>query len=90
MMNSLRIVPIMALLLSSAACKAQESQASDEKVVKTVEIDDGFFAQESAWREVDPENLMLIDTDYGRIGVELYPEIAPIHAARIKRSRNHV
>ena len=84
MMNSLRIVPIMALLLSSAACKAQESQASDEKVVKTVEIDDGFFAQESAWREVDPENLMLIDTDYGRIGVELYPEIAPIHAERIK------
>ncbi len=37
-----------------------------------------------AWRDVDPENLILIKTAYGMIGVELYPEIAPIHTERVK------
>jgi len=39
---------------------------------------------EDAWRDVDPENLILIETAYGVIGVELYPEIAPNHSERIK------
>ena len=39
---------------------------------------------ETAWRDVDPENLVYIDTDYGRIFVELFPEIAPAHVERIK------
>ena len=30
-----------------------------------------------AWRDVDPENLVLIETRYGRIAVELEPEFAP-------------
>lgn len=37
-----------------------------------------------AWRTVDPENLIIIDTAYGEIGVELFPEIAPAHAQRVK------
>ena len=37
-----------------------------------------------AWRTVDPDNLVLIDTKYGQVAVEIAPEFAPNHAARLK------
>lgn len=37
-----------------------------------------------AWRSVDPDNLVLIDTKYGQVAVEIAPEFAPNHAARLK------
>jgi peptidylprolyl isomerase len=36
------------------------------------------------WRSVDPENLVLIDTKYGQVAVELAPEFAPNHAERVR------
>lgn len=36
------------------------------------------------WRDVDPDNLLLIDTKYGTVAVELAPDFAPAHAARMK------
>jgi peptidylprolyl isomerase len=36
------------------------------------------------WRAVDPQNLVLIDTKYGQVAVELAPEFAPNHAARLR------
>jgi peptidylprolyl isomerase len=36
------------------------------------------------WRSLEPENTLYIDTLYGRIVVEMFPEIAPGHVARIK------
>lgn len=39
---------------------------------------------QDAWRDVAPENLILIDTRYGEIAVELAPDFAPAHAARLK------
>lgn len=44
----------------------------------------GSEAPDDAWRDVDPENLIIIDTAYGVIGVELYPEISPNHVERVK------
>lgn len=44
----------------------------------------GFEAPSEAWRSVDPENLMIIETKYGNIGVELFPEIAPKHVTQVK------
>ena len=42
-------------------------------------------AQDAAmWREVDPANLLLIDTRYGRVAVELAPQFAPHHVARVR------
>ncbi|MDE3114497.1 MAG: peptidylprolyl isomerase [Pseudomonadota bacterium] len=42
-------------------------------------------ADDSAdWRAVDPANLLLIDTRYGRIAVELAPAFAPGHVARMR------
>ncbi len=37
-----------------------------------------------AWRAVDPDNLVLIDTKYGQVAVELAPDFAPRHAERLK------
>lgn len=36
------------------------------------------------WRAVAPENLLVIDTNKGRILVELAPEVAPGHVERIR------
>jgi len=36
------------------------------------------------WRAVDAENLVLIDTRYGQVTVELAPEFAPKHTARLR------
>jgi peptidylprolyl isomerase len=36
------------------------------------------------WRSLDPENALYIDTAHGRIVVEMYPEVAPTHVARIR------
>jgi peptidylprolyl isomerase len=36
------------------------------------------------WRQADPENVLVIDTNKGRILVEMAPEAAPKHVAQIK------
>ncbi len=38
-----------------------------------------------AWRDVDPNNLVLIDVKYGEIAVELAPQFAPKHAERLRK-----
>jgi peptidylprolyl isomerase len=38
-----------------------------------------------AWRNVDPNNLVLIDVKYGEIAVELAPDFAPYHADRMRK-----
>jgi len=37
-----------------------------------------------AWRTVDPDNLLLIDTRYGQTVIELAPQFAPEHVKRMK------
>jgi peptidylprolyl isomerase len=75
---------VFALALSTAlagsACSAQES-VSDKVAAATADF---AAVPADAWRTVDPENLIVIDTAYGTIGLELFPEIAPAHAQRIK------
>ena len=36
------------------------------------------------WRDVDPNNVVLIDTKYGETAVELAPQFAPNHVARMR------
>lgn len=36
------------------------------------------------WRSVDPANVMVIDTNKGRIFVEMYPSVAPAHVERVR------
>ncbi|MBL8783029.1 MAG: peptidylprolyl isomerase [Alphaproteobacteria bacterium] len=42
------------------------------------------FAAEEEWREVEPENLVVMDVSYGRILLELAPAFAPKHAERFR------
>ena len=36
------------------------------------------------WRSPDPQNVLVIDTNKGRIIVEMYPQIAPAHVERMR------
>ncbi|MEQ9505010.1 MAG: peptidylprolyl isomerase [Hyphomonas sp.] len=41
-------------------------------------------AETSAWRPVDPENLILMELNTGTVAVELFPEAAPAHVAQMR------
>jgi peptidylprolyl isomerase len=36
------------------------------------------------WRDVDPDNLVVMDVNYGRVLIELAPDFAPEHAKRFR------
>lgn len=38
----------------------------------------------ASWRDVDPNNLLLMQTRYGEIAIELEPQFAPHHVARMR------
>lgn len=69
---------------SPATTTMQSETVAAKAVVSTVAAQSSLMAPDSAWRDLDPENTLYIDTDHGRMVVELYPEIAPIHVERIK------
>lgn len=39
---------------------------------------------DEVWRDVDPDNLVLLDTQYGRVAIELAPDFAPKMVERFK------
>jgi len=68
----------LALTLASA-CQAQDAlelELSDDEIASALTPD---------WRDVAPENLVLIETEYGDIVVELNPDFAPNHAAQFRQ-----
>ena len=68
----------LALTLATA-CQAQEAlelELSDDEIASALAPD---------WRDVAPENLVLIETEYGDIVVELNPDFAPNHAAQFRQ-----
>jgi len=81
---SLALLSTFAFSVSACAAETQTPKMTPADVASAAIDKTGFDAPASAWRDVDPENLLIIDTDYGQIGVELYPEIAPKHVAQIK------
>lgn len=90
MMSRITILLASSALLFSTAC-AQEtpSQANTlaEPIIEagsSAVAASGFTAPDDAWRSLDQDNLLYIDTDYGRIVVELAPEFAPLHVAQVK------
>ena len=73
MIKQLYTVALASLFLSAVPTAAQTLDEAPE-----------FTAPDEAWRTVDPDNLMLIDTAYGQIGVELYPDVAPKHTEQVR------
>ncbi|WP_019961568.1 peptidylprolyl isomerase [Woodsholea maritima] len=41
-------------------------------------------ASEADWRDVAPENLILMETNHGPVAIELAPHFAPLHAQRMR------
>lgn len=76
------IIRLSALAVLAAAGPACSAEAPQNYAAGEIKTETSF--PNAAWRTVDAENLMLIDTAYGVIGVELFPEIAPIHVAQVK------
>ena len=50
-------------------------------VAASAQAADAPSAAASDWRDVDPQNLVLLDTRYGQVAIELAPGFAPINAA---------
>lgn len=68
-----------ALALSiTSACQAQDGtkvQVTEAEIASALTPD---------WRDVSPENLILVETVYGDIVIELNPDFAPNHAAQFR------
>ena len=79
MKTAFRFAALSVLAVATPACSSEAPQTYAAGAVQTSQS-----FPDAAWRTVDPENLMIIDTTQGRIGVELYPEIAPLHVAQMK------
>ena len=62
----------------AAACQAQTAEDSD---VTEAEV---ASATAPDWRDVAPENLILIETAHGDVVIELNPDFAPNHAAQFR------
>ena len=63
------------------ACAQADSETGAEDAAYSIE---DVQAAPEAWREVDPENLVVFETTKGRIVIELLPEIAPLHVTQFK------
>ena len=63
----------------AAACQAQDAM--------DVELTPEEIASAAApdWRDVSPENLILVETAHGDIVIELNPDFAPNHAAQFRQ-----
>lgn len=72
---------ITGLVFSLAGCQSA-SVAQSEAEILTAETP---MVEPLVWRDVDPENLLLITTEHGQTAVELNPDFAPNHVAQIRQ-----
>ncbi|WP_417469010.1 peptidylprolyl isomerase [Maricaulis sp.] len=93
MIKHLTLSLVLSLGLATAACarEADTGQSADTDMVTLVEEDAAapaaaavFDFPDDAWRDLDPENTLYIETQHGRVIVELAPEFAPNHVERMK------
>ena len=86
----------LALALTAAACAretasdaeaeaaAAASTAAAAAQTETVETAPVWNLPDEAWRTVDQDRLLYVETDHGLVVIELAPEFAPIHVARMR------
>jgi peptidylprolyl isomerase len=70
--------PCLAVALSAGAASAPKPAAAPVKPAVSAAPSD------ADWRTPDPNNVLVIDTNQGRIVVELIPEIAPKHVEQVR------
>jgi peptidylprolyl isomerase len=71
------LVAVLGVSLA-AACQAQDALETD------LTEQDIASATAPDWRNVDPDNLILIETEHGDVVIELNPDFAPNHAAQFR------
>ncbi|WP_105167764.1 peptidylprolyl isomerase [Pseudoalteromonas sp. T1lg23B] len=76
-MSIVRYLATCMLALPAIQGQAEESQAAPHEIVAQ--------ASESAWREVDIDNVLKIQLATGALYVELNPLLAPLHVENIKQ-----
>jgi peptidylprolyl isomerase len=79
--------PILASILALAAAAAAQPPAWQPQPVHGATEPADVIAHSAAsdWRPIDPENLLVMEADGGRIVIELAPAFAPVHVANIRR-----
>lgn len=81
------IIASLTLIAVTTACS--QSFANEEQSEPLNQVDANQIPIAN-FRELDPENVIVMDTSKGRIIIELATKMAPLHAARIKElSRSH-
>ena len=75
---------LIALAVSAALSALATSAGAQDPRLGAAPGSTGMAVDETGWRRVAPENLLLIDTTKGRIILELTPEAAPLHVERIR------
>ena len=94
MIMRLSFATLASLALATTAC-AREAETAETSEIETessaaatvsqaASVAPAFDFPEDAWRDLDPENTLYIETDYGRVVIELAPEFAPNHVDRMK------
>ena len=79
----MRIRPIFVSFAAFAALGASALADDDEENKPTAaQVIDG--AVDTDWRPLDPENTIYMDLPAGTVVIELRPDFAPAHAARVK------
>ena len=71
-------------LAQTPAVKTPAAETPAAKAVRAATTPAAAASATTDWRAVDPENTLVIDSTKGRIIVELTPEAAPEHVARLK------
>jgi peptidylprolyl isomerase len=67
--------------LGFVACAGAQIEETTVPVFTMADVE----AAPDAWRAVDPENLVIMQTSRGEIVIELSPEMAPRHVAHFKK-----
>lgn len=78
--------PTFVLAALLAAAVAMPAEAQRKPAAKSAAAAPAKPAQPGArdWRTPDPNDVLVIDTNKGRIIVELIPEVAPTHVERVR------
>ncbi len=82
-----RLIPAFALIAACQTAPAETVPEASPEAVPELGSEPGGEPEESSWRPVDPENLLLFDLGQnGVIFVELLPEAAPVNAAALREA----
>lgn len=77
---------LFAIACLAAAAPAQPPQWRPQPVANAPEPGEVVAGSSAAdWREIEPENLFVMDLAEGRVVIELAPAFAPVHVANIRR-----